>query len=303
MDADRGREQQQHDERQTRERVAEDLAAVTRRNDRVPHDVRAHDPKIDERMAEVPEEEARHHDVDAGRPSHGPRNQKAHFRDDADRGDDPHQERGCRQEDRQRQRLSGMLLAEIGDVLQDFVGDDPGAGDQNRCAEIEERTCLKRGVERVEHGRVAHKNRHGGHRRADEHDGPTQPSGGRLTIARNGTVGDEERESGDEERREDERHQHAVQRQDAIVVEPGRSRDDAGARKALKNAEDRSQADRGGRGVEMRDDDPVFGAHRLHGGHFIAPRSFPPCLDDRFRSIRCRPRSRCRACGTCATSY
>ena len=85
--------------------VAEHVTAVSCRNDVVPNDVSAHDPEIDQRVAEIPKEHAREHHVDAGRPSKRPRNQQPHLGDDAERRDDPHDERRRRAEDDQRNRL------------------------------------------------------------------------------------------------------------------------------------------------------------------------------------------------------
>ena len=46
MDADRRREQQQHDEREARQPVAEKVALIKFRDDVVPANVGAHDPEI-----------------------------------------------------------------------------------------------------------------------------------------------------------------------------------------------------------------------------------------------------------------
>ena len=89
---------------------------------------------------------------------------------------------------------------------------------------------------------------------------PIQPSV-TIPLARDRAIRHEEREPGDEERREDERHQDAVQRENAIVVEPTRRAEGAGARETLKDAEDGTQGDRGGRGVEVRDDDAILAAY------------------------------------------
>ena len=59
MEADRGREQDEHREDHPAERIAEQLAAGRGRQQRVPDDVRRQQPEVHERMAEPPEQHPR----------------------------------------------------------------------------------------------------------------------------------------------------------------------------------------------------------------------------------------------------
>jgi hypothetical protein len=56
-------------------------------------------------------------------------------------------------------------------------------------------------------------------------------------IGRQGAVGGEERELGDEEEREDDRHQDAVDRQCSVVIHPWRHDEPVRTRENLEQAE------------------------------------------------------------------
>ena len=88
-----------------------------------------------------------------------------------------------------------------------------------------------------------------------------RPNQREFSRARNRPVGHEQRQPFKEERRENQRHEHAVHCENPVVVEPRRSGKRARAREALKNAEDGAQGNGRGRRIDVRDDDPVFGAH------------------------------------------
>jgi len=209
-------------------------------------------------MAEVPEEHARQHHVDARGPSESPRNQEAHLCYNAESCDDPHH-KGCRSaKNHERNRLPSVRLSEKVHVFKNLECDHPGTQDEQRRADIEPWASLKRGVERVQHRGVAAQYRERRHRRSQEHEAPPEPTDYEATLAWNGSIGNEERKAGNKERREDECHQHAVHREHAIVIEPRRCAKGACPRKPLKDAEDGAERDCSGGCIDVGDNEAIF---------------------------------------------
>ena len=116
--------------------------------------------KYDERMAEPPEQHPRQHGIDGRCQAERPGDQlEQHLGRDADRREQPHDDRGREPVHRQRDCLPAMLPPPRPERKQHHRRPTPRAHDHQRQADVERGVGLERRIERVQHRRLEGENR------------------------------------------------------------------------------------------------------------------------------------------------
>jgi hypothetical protein len=119
-------------------------------------------------------------------------------------------------------------------------------------------------IERVEDGALPAQNRHRCQRGADDGEPEARPRQRLADEPAEARLGEHIAQSHDEERREDQRHQHAVGRDQQVVQRFAALRKlDVGDRQRLERPHERGEGERG-------DSDPdVRGGERVGSRHFF----------------------------------
>ena len=226
-------------------------------------------PEVDDRVPGVPEERARQQRVDAVAQAERPGDQEDDDRDDdADRGEHPHHPGDRAHVGHQRRRLVRVRLAPHVAHADDLGADHQARDHDERQPGVEAPVAVERRVERVQHVARVAEDADAGDDEAGEADAVRAPHPGHGRLGLELAHRQVEEQPGVEEGREDERVQHAVERQPLVVGLEEREQPvqvDAAVVEGLERAERRADEQGDEARHQVGERDPLGGGEGVGG--------------------------------------